>query len=333
MTRLFLLLFFLLKESLLSYASPVPLLSIDGGGIRGLIPALVLAELEQKIGKKTSDIFPLMVGTSTGGLLALGLNLQSPSFENSAESMVNLYRTQGKFIFPNHFWSKIRRTAGLWLSRYDATPLEHLLLERFGSYQMKDIQNAVGVTTFDIKTQKALLLTNKEIKEKNDFHSPVLTMPLRVAARATSAAPTYFDPCPWNNSLFIDGGVAANNPILHTFCYGKTLFPNCSYYILSLGTGKSIGSPSPQGGGLLPWALPALHLLQEAPMAQLEHHMSFLLEKEHNSYLRLQPNLGPHPIDLADASDISLKILEKKALDLMKSPEFEKLVFDLKEIL
>ena len=85
-------------------------LSIDGGGIRGIIPALVIAHLEKKTAKPASQLFDLIVGTSTGGMLALGLALQTedgePRFQ--AKQMVKLYGVHGGEIFEQSLWRKLR---------------------------------------------------------------------------------------------------------------------------------------------------------------------------------------------------------------------------------
>ena len=93
-------------------------LSLDGGGIRGIIPALVLAHLERQMGAPASEFFDLIVGTSTGGILALGLSLQEQQGRSllAAKRMVALYERHGAQIFERSLWRKLR-TAGWALRR------------------------------------------------------------------------------------------------------------------------------------------------------------------------------------------------------------------------
>jgi hypothetical protein len=304
-----------------SRGKPLRVLSIDGGGIRGLIPALILSELEERLGKPTSQLFDVVVGTSTGGLLALGLTTDphhSPL--HSASAMTHLYRTQGSKIFPNSLWQKLYRTGGLWRSRYDAAPLEAILKEKFGDYRLCDSPLPVGVTTFDTTTHMPLLLNSRGL-----YSSKFRDMPMAQAARATSAAPTYFDPCLWKGHSLIDGGISANNPSLVALWYAQHLYPHETYQVLSLGTGTPPSSPY-KGGGLLNSGLEAIHLLQEGPMMTTEQMLAFTLNGKRVNYRRLQPPLGSSPIDLADASPKSIQILEASALSVIKSNSFKKVV-------
>ena len=89
-------------------------LSIDGGGIRGIIPALVLAHPERQVGAPASEFFDLIVGTSTGGILALGLSLQDQQGRSplAAKRMVALYERHGPKIFERSLWRKLRTAGG-----------------------------------------------------------------------------------------------------------------------------------------------------------------------------------------------------------------------------
>ena len=95
-------------------------LSIDGGGIRGIIPALVLAHLERQMGAPASELFDLIVGTSTGGILALGLSLQEQQGRSllAAKRMVALYERHGPKIFERSLWRKLRTAGGLFEEAY-----------------------------------------------------------------------------------------------------------------------------------------------------------------------------------------------------------------------
>ena len=109
-------------RTLESLGSPlVRILAIDGGGIRGLIPAIVLADLERRTGRRTAELFDLIAGTSTGGILACGLTRpgdgDAPAF--SAADLIGLYESEGPEIFHRPCCGRIASVGGLTDERYD----------------------------------------------------------------------------------------------------------------------------------------------------------------------------------------------------------------------
>src|SRR3954469_18377138 len=108
-------------------ATTVPVmrvLSIDGGGIRGVIPALVLTELERRAGRRTFELFDLIAGTSTGGILACALCAPDPL---PASQLVGLYEERGPDIFDRSLFQRIKSAEGLIDEKYDAAGLEAAL--------------------------------------------------------------------------------------------------------------------------------------------------------------------------------------------------------------
>jgi uncharacterized protein len=114
------------------------ILSIDGGGIRGLIPALVLAEIESRTGKAVAECFDLIAGTSTGGILAMGLARDDgngkPRF--SAGDLADIYQTRGKEIFSRSLWKGAASLGGLADETYSHKGLEKVLEAYFGDDPM-----------------------------------------------------------------------------------------------------------------------------------------------------------------------------------------------------
>ena len=166
-------------------------LSIDGGGIRGVIPAVLLKHIEEKVGKRVADIFDLIVGTSTGGILAAGLTVPkrdgTPKF--SAEDMLALYADRGREIFDRSFWRGITSAGGALDEQYDHKPLEKILKEYLGDSTLKDCIVPIVLTSYDIEKRQPYFFKTRRAREKKDRNHY-----LRDAARATSAAPTYFEP-------------------------------------------------------------------------------------------------------------------------------------------
>jgi uncharacterized protein len=179
------------------------ILSIDGGGIKGVFPAAFLAGLEEKLDLPIVDYFDLIVGTSTGGIIALGLGMGLP-----AKEILQFYQQRGPEIFRGN------RTLGLlrWLgaAKYDPGPLEAALNEIFGNHLLGESKTRLVVPSLDLETGK--------VHVKKTAHHPRFerdyTERLVNVALATAAAPTYF---PTHRSgagiPLIDGGMWANNPM------------------------------------------------------------------------------------------------------------------------
>ncbi len=116
------------------------ILSIDGGGIRGIIPAVILGELERKTGKAASSLFDLIAGTSTGGILALGLVKpnQDGSPHYSAMDLVGLYESNGSRIFSRSLLHRVLALGRFSKAKYSTTGLEKVLQEYFGETMLSE---------------------------------------------------------------------------------------------------------------------------------------------------------------------------------------------------
>ena len=203
-------------------------LSLDGGGIRGLVPAMMLAEIEGRTGKPISALFDLIAGTSTGGILTLGLTRPGadgkPAF--SAEHLMDIYENQGDEIFSTSLLNSLLSLWGLMNKKYDATRLEALLLDYFGDTQLSEALTDVLITSYDIRTHRPWFFKSRRARrdESQDFL-------MREVARCTSAAPTFFEPHHLIKSIrdekraaaLIDGGVMANNPSMCAFAEAKVM--------------------------------------------------------------------------------------------------------------
>jgi uncharacterized protein len=229
------------------------ILSIDGGGIRGIFPAMFLAEYEAKLRAdgnpnwQAYQNFDLICGTSTGGIIAIALSLGIPASE-----IVDLYYNNAKAIFGNKR-SLLFSTfiASIFKSGHERTNLEKLVRDKFASTKngedprLLDCKTNTFVTIYDLQEGVPSILKSKyHPKFVRDYHIPAYQ-----AALATSAAPTYFDPLsteyvdlngltkPFQNK--VDGGVFCNNPTLSAIVEAQEAFdlPLESLVVLSLGTG------------------------------------------------------------------------------------------------
>lgn len=182
------------------------ILSIDGGGIKGLYSSTILEHLEQRFGSM-SDYFDMLCGTSTGGLIALCLALKIPATEIS-----KIYAEHGQAIFPKRtkLGGIIRQT--FWKGKYSDIPLKTVLQSVFKDKKVSDLDNLVCVPSYSLTDARPWVFKRDHGKLDRDNNTSLVDVAL-----ATSAAPTYFPLCEiasYNDKQFIDGGVWANNPTL-----------------------------------------------------------------------------------------------------------------------
>ena len=291
-------------------------LSIDGGGIRGIIPALVIAYLERQWGKPASELFDLMVGTSTGGMLALGLALQSEDGEPRfrARQMVKLYGVHGEEIFEQSLWRKLRSVGGIFDEAYSHKALEAVLEHYFGSRTLSECGTPAMVTSYDIQHRRTVFM-----KSWHADHGALLCSD---AARATSAAPTYFEPAnlQWadESRTLIDGGVYMNSPAVSAYAEARKLFPNEPIAMLSLGTGE-LTRPIPyeeaRTWGSALWVMSLLDCMFDGVSKAADHQMRLFLGEQ---YLRLQTPLHYASDDMDDASRGNIRNLKQTARELIQ---------------
>ncbi|MFC8936002.1 CBASS cGAMP-activated phospholipase [Rhodococcus sp. NPDC057135] len=179
------------------------ILSIDGGGIKGVFPAAFLAEIEKTLGKPIVEHFDMIVGTSTGGIIALGLGMGL-----SAQEILNFYEEHGPDIFGgNRKWKVLRQIGG---AKYDPLPLRKALVEVFGDRQLGESRTRLVVPSLNLETGEVhVFKTAHHQRFVRDYREKVVDV-----AMATAAAPTYFPTHRLDAGVpLIDGGMWANNPM------------------------------------------------------------------------------------------------------------------------
>jgi uncharacterized protein len=184
----------------------IKILSIDGGGIRGIIPAILLAAIEEQKGKPIHELFDFFAGTSTGGILTLLLNKPDPV---PANKLADIYNGDGaKRIFKKNFL-----TGATYIfknAKYDKSGIEGVLAEKFLNTKMGESLKPVLITSYETECRSATFFTNYD-KRYMDLY-------FRDVARCTSAAPTYFEPKKLEEKgTFVDGGLAVNNPAMSAY--------------------------------------------------------------------------------------------------------------------
>lgn len=192
------------------------ILSIDGGGIKGLYSSTILEHLEERF-DPMSDYFDMICGTSTGGLIALCLALKIP-----ATAISEIYEKRGSQIFPRRtkLGGIIRQT--FWGGKYSDVPLKQVLKDVFGNKKIADLENLVCIPSYSVTDARPWVFKRDHSKLDRDNNTLLVDVAL-----ATSAAPTYFPVCEiphYNYKQFIDGGVWANNPTLSGLIEALTYF-------------------------------------------------------------------------------------------------------------
>ena len=301
------------------------ILSIDGGGIRGLIPALVLAELERQTGRAVADCFDLIAGTSTGGILALGL--AKPGLDGRphyrAQDLANLYLREGGRIFHEGTFRRLTNPMGIRAAKYPAEGIEEVLQDYFGEARLKEALTELLVTAYDIEKRDPFFY-----RSRRAGLDPRYDVPMRLAARATSAAPTYFEPAevqwPGERDLLVDGGVFANNPALCAYAEAcqrlrETGDPGGEILLVSLGTGsytRPYRYEEARTWGVAGWARPILDVIFDGVGDTVDYQLRQLLPPGADGaprYHRFQTTLDPDLSDMDDASPGHLEGLHRMA--------------------
>ena len=293
------------------------ILTIDGGGIRGILPASILANLEDRlrVASKNSDLriadcFDLFSGTSSGGILSI-LYL-SPKRYTGAQ-ILEFYRELGPKLFHRSVAYKLISGFGLFSSRYKEDALYDFAKEILGEATISEVAKDCLLTAYEMSSRKALLFTKSDV----DKYGNLADYKLYDILRATSAAPTYFPPAkvyplssdqlraegvaehniPFRN--LVDGGIYAINPVMCALVEAIKLWPDESirgFKIVSLGTGKAERSypyERVRSWGFAGWLGPILDIMLSSVAETVDYQMSQVCKSLgcSQNYTRIEPPL------------------------------------------
>ena len=316
-------------------SNPFKILSIDGGGIRGIFPAMYLANFEEELQRRNvekwriHENFDLICGTSTGGILAIALALGIP-----ARDIYNLYLDKAFEIFGD----KKSIFAQPFFASHSRESLEKLIQDEFKKYGngkdpiLKDCKTNVCIPVFDLLEGEPSVLKNKYHPNfSRDYHIPAFK-----AALATAAAPTYFSPFsseyiteegitkPFINK--VDGGVFANNPTLigiveaeHAFYQDKN-----NLKILSIGTGfqKFSDGANRESWGILYWInfkkKRLIDLFMQAQSQQVEN-LVYVMQNGIDKEKKANPNFIYHRVnaELDETLNVQMDETNKEKLEAL----------------
>lgn len=264
------------------------ILCLDGGGVRGVFTAAALARIEEQTQKRIVDHFDLICGTSTGGIIAIGLAMGL-----SAAQLLEFYRERGPVIFP--YTSRFARTAGLFRQLFLGPKLSHDALKRELHEVLKDrkfgeAQCRLAIPSYDAVAGRIYVFkTAHHERLINDIDAPAVEVAL-----ATSAAPTYFAAASVaRDGRFVDGGVWANNPIMVGLVEAVSFLGRqlSEIDVLSIGTTSELhGIAGKEHASALEWNAGLIDLMfaaqAESTLAQAKllvdgrvHRVNFLAEK------------------------------------------------------
>lgn len=312
----------------------VKVLSIDGGGMMGIIPALVLDEIERRTSKPISSMFHLISGTSTGGILAVGLTKPDSSGkpDYSAAELARLYEQEGRRIFPKPRWRGfplVGTIADVFDEKYPSAGIEAVAAEYFGDARLTDSLTDVLVTAYEIEQRFPFFFKSAKARKNAQWDFRI-----RDVARATSAAPTYFEPHkidaadpndPNGYYALIDGGVYANNPAMCAYVEAKAMFPDADeIVVVSLGTGE-LTRPIPiseaKSWGLGGWVRPLIGVIFDGVSDTVDYQLRQILPAREGlrRYYRFQIPLTIGNDEMDDASQTNIRALQFLGKELIRT--------------
>jgi patatin-like phospholipase/acyl hydrolase len=272
-------------------------LSLDGGGSRGLFAAAVLAAVEEDLNINIADHFDLIAGTSTGGIIALALGL---GFR--PRQIVDFYVKYSPSIFRNTLSA---RWLQHWLIRkYSPSPLERSLKETFQERLLGDSKKRLVIPSYELGSDDVYIFrTAHADRLKRDYKVPAWKVAL-----ATTAAPTFFPAFRGVDRLrLIDGGVWANNPAMVALveAFGTLGMTLEQIHMLSVGSYEGV-SKRPRylnAGGRLPWSVKVADVLLRAGSLGVNNQARFLLGEK--KFFRIDPKVPDEDVvlDAADRTD------------------------------
>lgn len=275
-------------------AKRVNVLSIDGGGIRGIIPALILQEIQQQLGRPLHQAFDLIAGTSTGGIIALAIGTRCKNgapFEPA--ELADMYVDNAGRIFNKSFFSSVKELMG---PKYPAEGIETVLQEKFSDTMFSTALTNLLISSYDVQTQLPFFFKSSRIAK-----DPAWDWPIWKIARATSAAPTFFPPFhltrpPQDDYALVDGGVFVNNPAMAAYAEARALFPSATEFnVVSVGTGDrrdGISYSQCKGWGLLGWARHIPSVMMDSVSEAIDYELDQIVGATAGcKHHRLQPML------------------------------------------
>jgi len=294
------------------------ILSIDGGGIKGIVPAVVLLHLEKLLkqlsnnqNSRIHDYFDLFSGASTGAIIIAGL--LSPDKNNrpkySPEEILDLYLENGHIIFNSSLFQEIKSVSGIVNVKYDPDGLESVFEKYFGKSELKGLLKPSLIPVYDLSRGK-----NYFFRQQKALTSPRHNFYVKDLLRGATSALSYFPPAQIStvNGLehrcFIDGGVFANNPALSAYAefrYHNSQLHAKDTMMLSLGTGRkttNLDCEVTANWGAAEWLYQGSYLTSNAVASASDYQLNAVYDNKPN-YLRLDASFDDEQSSSMDNTD------------------------------
>lgn len=349
---------------------PIRILSIDGGGLRGVIAVRILKKIEEYINSKQpishiphfqpnikiTDKLNLIAGTSTGALLACAMTVPKPDVripkpKFTLDEISKIYEDRGKEIFPNNWWeAPYRWGKSLIMPQFSTKGLEEVLKDSLGDHNLSDGIVNLFIPSFNLKTNSPLIFTSRKAWEDSNF-----TVSMYHACRASSAAPSFLKPYEFKYNqqdvLCIDGGVFMNNPSMNAIA--EVLKHRDHYkidesnikdiFLLSISTGKhnkqEVGFSAKHFGGKLIWASPVTKIMMSGQSSATNYSAKQALNINGSTvnYYRIEIDLlNNNEAEMTNSNkkitDIWIDKVEKKFQNRVFISELDKFLTDAKMI-
>ncbi|KAI4354685.1 hypothetical protein L6164_003532 [Bauhinia variegata] len=312
-----------------AYGDTVTILSIDGGGVKGIIPAVVLKHLEESLQKvsgdsnaRIADYFDVVAGTSTGGLMTAMLTAPDP--ENAghplftADGIIEFYKKECPHIFYENIWFNF-----LHRPKYDAVYLHNKTRELLKETRLEETLTKVVIPSFDMELLEPVMFSSFKTKKSPDLNALLSDIVL-----STSAAPTYLPPYYFKNGdtefNMIDGGAVAASPALVAITEVAEEVEDSQLLMLSLGTGvqKHTGSKAiiASHWSEIHWGI---HAKNFSSYDMVDYYVTkvFQAQQTPENYLRIEEYNLPEENDSLDKStEANLNALEKIGSNLLNEP-------------
>jgi len=294
----------------------VKILSVDGGGIKGVIAVTILDAIQKKMNydKPLHEKVDIITGTSTGGLIACALTAPDengkPKF--GTRDLIKIYRDLGETVFSSSICHKIKTLWGLVGPRFPLSGLDKVLEQKLGKTKISDALTEVIVCTYDLLTRSPVIFGSKD---------PVLGQAsMKEASLGTASVPSYFpsvkvDSIPGNYNL-IDGGIFAVNPALCALAYVKERDPEATVSVISIGNGnynQKWKYKDTKDWGMLQWAFPVTDVIIDSSSDAINFQTESVCKASGGKYLRLQFDIPESLNDMADASAENIENLRLAA--------------------
>ncbi len=265
------------------------ILALDGGGTRGIYTAQLLAKIEQAFGTRIRTRFDLIVGTSTGAIIAGAAVSDIPM-----QDIVELFETETPYIFRRR-WYRIP----LFLSKYPDQKLAQIIAKHLPATSLREIETPLMITSSEIAKSEVHIFRSNYSSRDSEVAPTDKGVNLREAILASCAAPTFFAPKSVDNFLLADGGLWANNPSTVAFTEALSAFGKEARGIrmLSVGTGHSVNMyRNRRGWGFITgWGGAKLTSYVMTLQSQASARTAKLLLKE--NYLRINPEIDFWELD------------------------------------